>query len=66
LFGDSRYPFDHPNAREGITYDESTTPRTQKVLDHLVQPMCPTQFMSEEDVEDIAAAIRKVAEGLNQ
>lgn len=66
LFGDSRYPFDHPNAREGITYDENTTPRTQKVLDRLVQPMCPTQFMSEEDIEDIGAAIVKVAENLGQ
>ena len=66
LFGDSRYPFDHPNARPGITYDENTCPQTQHVLDRLVQPQCPTQFMSEEDIEDIGAAIRKVAQGLRQ
>ena len=64
LFGDSHYPFDHPNARPGITYDENTCPRTQHVLDRLVQPQCPTQFMSEDDVRDIGAAIVKVAEGL--
>jgi perosamine synthetase len=66
LFGDSRYPFDHPNARPGITYDENTCPQTQHVLDRLVQPMCPTQFMSEDDVRDIGAAIEKVAEGLSK
>ncbi|NLO06455.1 MAG: DegT/DnrJ/EryC1/StrS family aminotransferase [candidate division WS1 bacterium] len=66
LFGNSHHPFDHPNARPGIKYDDDTTPRTQEVLDRLVQPHCPTQFMSEEDVRDIGAAIRKVAEGLGQ
>lgn len=66
LFGDSHYPFDHPNARPGITYDDDTCPQTQRVLDRLVQPQCPTQFMSEDDVRDIGAAIVKVAEGLNQ
>ncbi len=64
LFGNSSYPFDHA-ARE-IVYDDTTCPRTQKVLDRMVQPMCPTQFMSEEDIHDIARAIRKVSEGLGR
>jgi len=62
LFGDSRYPFDR--GREGIVYDDSTCPRTQHVLDRMVQPVCPTQFMPEEDIHDIGRAIRKVSEGL--
>jgi len=64
LFGDSRFPFDHPDARPGITYDENTCPITQRVLDRMVMPMCPTQFLSEEDIRDIAAAISKVSQGL--
>jgi len=62
LFGDSHYPFDMGD-RE-VVYDETTCPRTQGVLDRMVQPMCPTQFMPEDDVRDIARAIRKVSEGL--
>lgn len=64
LFGDSDYPFDR--ASREVVYDETTTPRTQEVLDRLVQPMCPTQFMSEDDVRDIAAAIIKVSRLLGQ
>ncbi len=64
LFGDSDYPFDR--ASREVVYDETTTPRTQEVLDRLVQPMCPTQFMSEDDVRDIAAAIIKVSSLLGQ
>src|SRR5262249_25727122 len=63
-FGESRFPFDHPNARPGITYDERTCPITQDVLDHLiVMPM--SEFYTEEDIQDMAAAIRKVATGLS-
>ena len=65
LFGDSHYPFDHPDANP-VTYDESTCPRTQDVLDRLAMPTRPTQFWTEEDVEDVATAIRKVSENLNQ
>ncbi len=65
LFGDSHYPFDYPGANP-IAYDENTCPRTQDVLDRLAMPTRPTQFWTEEDVEDVAAAIRKVSENLNQ
>lgn len=62
LFGDSSYPFDQ--ASHPVIYDETTCPRTQEVLDRMVQPMCPTQFTPEDEVRDIARAIRKVSEGL--
>lgn len=62
LFGDSSYPFDQ--ASHPVIYDDSTCPRTQEVLDRMVQPMCPTQFTPEDEVRDIARAIRKVSEGL--
>lgn len=65
LFGQSHYPFDHPNANP-VTYDESTCPRTQDLLDRLVMPTRPNQFWTEEDSADVAAAIRKVSENLNQ
>jgi dTDP-4-amino-4,6-dideoxygalactose transaminase len=60
LYGDSRYPFDHPNTRPGITYDETTCPVTQRVLDRMVLTQV-SQFIGEDDVRDIAAAIRKVS-----
>jgi len=62
LFGDSSYPFDQ--ASHPVVYDDTTCPRTQEVLDRMVQPMCPTQFTPEDEVRDIARAIRKVSEGL--
>jgi len=67
LYGNSRFPFDHPNTRPGITYDENTCPITQRVLDRMVtvvydwQNNGASQFLSEDDVFDIAAAIRKVS-----
>lgn len=64
LFGASSYPFDQ--ASHPVIYDDTTCPRTQEVLDRMVQPMCPTQFTPEEEVRDIARAIRKVSEGLGR
>ena len=64
LFGASSYPFDQ--AGHPVIYDDTTCPRTQEVLDRMVQPMCPTPFTPEEEVRDIARAIRKVSEGLGR
>ena len=61
LFGDSRFPFDHPNARPGITYDDATCPITQRVLDRMVITPGGSQFLAEDDIHGIAAAIRKVS-----
>ncbi|NOZ21508.1 MAG: DegT/DnrJ/EryC1/StrS family aminotransferase [Planctomycetes bacterium] len=60
IFGKSNFPFDHPNARPDLTYDESTCPITQKVLDHMVT-VSISQFLSEDDIRDMAAGIKKVA-----
>lgn len=63
IFGDSRYPFDHPNARPGIEYKEGDCPVCEDVLDRLViLPM--SEFYAEEDVRDMGAAVNKVAAGL--
>ena len=69
LFGDSRFPFDHPNARPGITYDENTAPNAQRVMDQLiagyakppVSQLWASQFLSEDDVHDVATGIQKVS-----
>ncbi len=68
LFGNSRFPFDHPGARP-VLYDENTAPNAQKVYDRMVvgyarpkvNQQWATQFLSEEDTHDIARAIRKVS-----
>ena len=65
LFGDSHYPFDLPGANP-VVYDDTTCPRTQDVIDRLVMPIRPTQFWTEQDSADVAQAIRKVSENLNQ
>ena len=65
LFGDSHYPFDLPGANP-VVYDDTTCPRTQDVIDRLVMPTRPTQFWTEQDSADVAQAIRKVSENLNQ
>ena len=68
LFGNSRFPFDHPDARP-VSYDENTAPNAQKVYDQMivgyarpaVNQQWATQFLSEKDIHDIARAIRKVS-----
>jgi dTDP-4-amino-4,6-dideoxygalactose transaminase len=65
IYGDSRFPFDHPNARPGIEYREGLCPVTEDVLNHLVTTSV-TEFMTEEDIHDIGRAIRKVAVGLSE
>ena len=68
LFGDSRFPFDQPDANP-VSYDENTAPNAQKVYDQMivgyarpkVNQQWATQFLSEEDIHDIARAIKKVS-----
>ncbi|MEW6355224.1 MAG: DegT/DnrJ/EryC1/StrS family aminotransferase [Planctomycetota bacterium] len=60
IFGDSKFPFDHPNTRKGIAYDEATCPITQKVLDRMVTASV-SQFLSESDIRDMAEGINKVS-----
>ncbi|MDE0301251.1 MAG: DegT/DnrJ/EryC1/StrS family aminotransferase [Candidatus Poribacteria bacterium] len=71
LFGNSRFPFDHPDANP-VSYDENTAPNAQKVYDQMivgyarprVNQQWATQFLSEEDIHDIARAIKKVSRHL--
>ena len=68
LFGNSRFPFDHPDANP-VSYDENTAPNAQKVYNWMVvgyarpavNQQWATQFLSEEDIHDIARTIRKVS-----
>lgn len=60
LFGESRFPFDHPNARPGITYEEGQCPVTEDILNRMVTlPL--NEFMGEEEMHDIQRAVQKVA-----
>jgi perosamine synthetase len=60
-FGGTSHPWDHPRARKGIRYYEGLCPVTEDVLNRMVTiPM--REFYEETDVQDIANAIRKVAE----
>ena len=59
-FGDSSHPWDHPNARKGISYAEGTCPQTEDLLDRMItMPM--SEFFGEEDIRDMATALHKVA-----
>lgn len=62
LFGGSSFPFDHPNARP-VHYVEGICPVTEDVLNRMVN-LAMSEFYTEEDVQDIATAIIKVATGL--
>ena len=60
-FGDSSHPWDHPNARKGIKYTDGLCPKTEDLLNRMVTlPM--SEFFGEEDIKDMATALRKVAQ----
>lgn len=62
-FGKSRLPFTLPGVPE-ISYDETMCPKTQELLDRIITlPM--SEFFTDEDIEAMGRAIRKVAEGLS-
>jgi perosamine synthetase len=57
VFGNSRFPFDR--ASREVRYDETTCPRAQDYLNRLIiLPM--HEFLSDEDIADMAKAIVKV------
>lgn len=61
VFGSSRFPFDH--AYREVRYDETTCPRAQNYLDRLI--ILPLhEFLSDDDIADMAKAICKVERGL--
>ena len=59
-YGDSHFPFDSPYTDRRIEYDESLCPETERALAHMVTIGLNENY-SEEDIGDVAAAVRKVA-----
>lgn len=58
-FGKSHYPFDLPEARK-IDYNEGDCPNAEKLLKQIITiPI--NEFYEDEDIEDIAKALRKVS-----
>lgn len=60
-FGRSHHPFDCPCASRRVEYPPGLCPNAEQVLKELVT-LTVHEFYSEQDVDDIAAAIHKVAE----
>jgi dTDP-4-amino-4,6-dideoxygalactose transaminase len=59
-FGASQFPFSALPAERQVDYSESTCPRAQDALDHMVT-LSLNENYSEADIADMAAAIAKVA-----
>ncbi|MFP4056537.1 MAG: DegT/DnrJ/EryC1/StrS family aminotransferase [Candidatus Brocadiia bacterium] len=62
-FGSSRHPLDGCHGARRLDYGEETCPRAQRVLDQMVV-LGLHEHLGDGDVEDMAAGVRKVAEGL--
>jgi dTDP-4-amino-4,6-dideoxygalactose transaminase len=62
-YGDSHFPFDSPYASRRIVYDERLCPVTQRILNELVM-LSFNENYTVADIDDMAGAVRKVAEGL--
>lgn len=60
-FGNSTYPFDGSHGGRQIEYTRGMCPRTEEALRHLITIGFNENF-SRQDIEDMAGAIRKVAE----
>jgi len=62
-FGSSHHPFDGCHGARDIDYTKGMCPRTEEALSHMVT-LSINENYSRADIEDMAGAIRKVAEGL--
>jgi len=60
-FGSSHHPFDYPTPYRRVEYKEGDCPNAERVLKEIVT-LPINEFYTEEDVNDIARAIRKVAD----
>ena len=60
-FGASRLPYALPQARPGIEYTEQTCPVTRDLLTRMVT-LPISEFFTEHDIHDMAAAVSKVAQ----
>jgi len=63
IFGDSKFPFDHPNARADVRYEEGMCPQCEDALDRLIV-LTMNEFFSDDDTSVMAEAILKVDAGL--
>jgi perosamine synthetase len=59
-FGRSHHPFDSPAASRRVTYAPGLCPNAERTLEELLI-LTVHEFYSEQDVDDMAAGIRKVA-----
>ncbi len=64
-FGDSSYPFDGSHGGRQIEYGPGLCPRTEDALQHMITIGINENY-SRHDVEDVAGAIRKVADLLKE
>jgi perosamine synthetase len=62
-FGSSGHPFDGCHGHAPVSYERGLCPRAEAALDHMVG-MTIHEHLSERDIDDIATAICKVADGL--
>ena len=62
--GDSNFPFGSPYTDRKLEYREGMCPITDKALESLVTFTFNENY-GDSDIEDIAGAIRKVADGLH-
>jgi len=63
-FGKSHHPFDCPSASRKVEYHTGLCPNAEKALSELVI-LTVNEFYTEKDIDDMAAAIRKVAASAN-
>jgi perosamine synthetase len=64
-FGNSTYPFDGSHGGRAIEYTKGMCPRTEEALQHMVT-LSINENYSKQDIEDMAGAIRKVADLLSR
>ncbi len=59
-FGNSHHPFDSPAASRKIDYGPGQCPNAERMMQEIVATGL-NEFYSEDDIRDMATAIRKVA-----
>jgi predicted dehydrogenase len=64
FYGNSHFPFDHPNARQDITYEPGMCPVAEDVLNRLVL-LNVTERYSEKDVKNVANEVSQAVSKLS-
>ena len=65
FYGNSQFPFDHPNACQDITYEPGMCPVAEDVLNRLVL-LNITERYSEKDVKNVANEVSQAVSKLSQ